>query len=106
MDALHGASFWVVGLARFIPGMRLPVYFGSGFFRLDWWSCLAVIVITGCIWTPALFWLSLKAGDAAKSLIDNGLGLSAALAAGLLCVAVLMTGARIGRRVQHQGATS
>ena len=106
ISALRSANFWVVGLARFIPGMRLPVFFGSGFFRLDWRSCFAVIVMTGCIWTPALFWVSLKAGDAAKSLIDDGLGLSAALAAGLLCIGVLMTGARIGLRVQHQGAAS
>jgi len=106
MDAVRSASFWVVGLARFVPGMRLPVYFGSGFLRLDWRGCLAIIALTGCIWTPTLFWLSLKGGDAAKILIDNGIGLSAALAAGLPCVGVLMRGIRIGPRIQRQGTVS
>lgn len=89
MAALRGSGIWVVGLARFMPGMRLPVYFGSGFLRLDWRSCLAMIVITGCLWTPALFWLSLMGSDAAKHLIDEGLGVSTALA-GLLITAVLL----------------
>ena len=106
MGALRGSSFWVVGLARFIPGMRLPVYFGSGFLRLDWCGCLAIIALTGCIWTPTLFWLSLKGGDAAKSLIDNGIGLSTTLAAGLLCVGVLMIGVPVGPRVQRRGVVS
>ena len=106
MDALRGARFWVVGLARFIPGLRLPIYFGSGFLRLDWRGCLAIIALTGCIWTPTLFWLSLTGGDAAKRLIANGLGLSAALAAGLLCVGLLVIGARIGPRVQRRGVIS
>ena len=90
MAGLRGSSLWMVGLARFIPGMRLPVYFGSGFLGLDWRSCLAIIAITGCLWTPALFWLSLTGSDAAKHLIDQGLGVSATLAGGLLITCVLL----------------
>lgn len=51
-------GLWTVAIARFIPGSRLPVYFGSGFLRLNPLACMIVIALTTCVWTPLLFWVS------------------------------------------------
>lgn len=72
VSRLRRPTLWMVGLARFVPGMRLPVYFGSGFLRMDWRRCLALIVLTGSVWTPALFWTSATGGDVATRVAGGG----------------------------------
>jgi len=68
---LKASNFLAVGAARFIPGMRLPVYFGSGFLRMDWRGCLALIVLTACVWTPTLFWTSVVSVRATASYLET-----------------------------------
>lgn len=73
LAALGTSAFWLVAAARFLPGARLPVYFGSGFLRMDWRRCLLLIAVTGFLWTPALFLASVMGGDAVRHLLDNDL---------------------------------
>jgi membrane protein DedA with SNARE-associated domain len=60
---LRKDGLWVVGLARFIPGTRLPVFLGSGIVRTPLFSTTAVVVVTTLVWTPGLFWVSFGAGE-------------------------------------------
>lgn len=62
-----GRNWWLaLVVARFSPGLRLPVYLASGILRLPLLACSAVIVAASLVWTPGLFLLS-RAGGAALS---------------------------------------
>lgn len=77
---LKAHSLPTLAAARFVPGLRLPVYFGSGFLRIPFRRCLFLIIATGLIWTPALFWLSAAGGAiAAERLGQAGLFVAPAL---------------------------
>lgn len=77
---LQTHSLPTLAAARFVPGLRLPVYFGSGFLRIPFGRCLFLIIATGLIWTPALFWLSAAGGAiAAERLGQAGLFVAPAL---------------------------
>jgi len=84
---LDQSAIGMVALARFVPGMRLPVYFGSGFLKLDFIRCLAMIMLTGCLWTPALFWTSVTGGAIAAQL-DGDILRPFALVVALCLIAV------------------
>lgn len=75
-----------VAAARFVPGSRLPVFFGSGVVGLPPGSVTATIVGTTLIWTPALFFASSTAGN---SLFADLTPATLPLAAGLLAAALL-----------------
>lgn len=57
-----------VALARFVPGSRLPVYSASGFVRMPFVRFAVLIVVTGLVWTPSLFFLSATGADLAAAL--------------------------------------
>lgn len=51
--------------ARFVPGLRLPVYLMSGIVRVPFTTCAAVVVGVSIIWTPGLFIIGQTTGAAA-----------------------------------------
>ena len=44
-----------VGVARMIPGTRLPTFLGAGFFRLSFWRFMGVTVVSVGLWVGAAF---------------------------------------------------
>jgi membrane protein DedA with SNARE-associated domain len=50
-----GRSYALVAAARFVPGLRLPAYAGSGVARMPFAGFAAIVVLTGLLWTPLLF---------------------------------------------------
>lgn len=52
----------VVGISRFIPGARLPLYTACGFFRAPFWAFALTAIGATLIWTSLLFLLSLRIG--------------------------------------------
>jgi membrane protein DedA with SNARE-associated domain len=81
---LAGRSLAALALARFIPGLRLPVYTASGFVRTPFLHVAGIVTAVSLIWTPAVFWLSATAGAA-------GARLPTGVAAGIALVALLLT---------------
>jgi membrane protein DedA with SNARE-associated domain len=75
-----GRSLLTVAAARFVPGLRLPVYVGSGVARLGFWPLLLVVAATALLWTPALFW-------SGQAIAASGHGV--ALVAGFMLVLML-----------------
>ncbi len=61
-DWLHGRTFQVVFISRFIPGARLPTYTACGFLGADWRRFALAAVVATLIWTSLLFGVSLKVG--------------------------------------------
>lgn len=55
-------------VARFTPGLRLPVYSAAGFLGLPAARVAGIIAVMSAIWTPGLFWLSATLGEAAAKL--------------------------------------
>lgn len=51
--------------ARFVPGLRLPVYLMSGIVRVPFTTCATVVIGVSVIWTPGLFILGQTTGAAA-----------------------------------------
>ena len=49
--------------ARFVPGTRLPVFFGSGVVQLGLVPVALTLAATTAVWTPALFFASRSAGS-------------------------------------------
>lgn len=93
-ERLRRHGLIAVAVARFVPGTRLPIFFGSGVVRTPFVMLTLVIVGTTLIWTPALFVASSQAGDALFANLNAG---TIALAAGLLA-AVLYAPRLIARR--------
>lgn len=75
-----------VALARFVPGSRLPVYSASGFVRMPFIRFAVLIVATGLVWTPALFFLSTTGAATAAMLSAPAVWLLALL---LMSIVVL-----------------
>jgi membrane protein DedA with SNARE-associated domain len=81
-----GRSPALVAAARFVPGLRLPAYAGSGVARMPFAGFAAIVVLTGLLWTPLLFGAgSLVAGPGAGLLL-------AALVGGLVLAPRLLRG--------------
>lgn len=51
--------------SRFVPGARLPTYFGAGVIRARFAPFFLYCVIAGAIWTPLLIWVAYVAGGRA-----------------------------------------
>ena len=65
-------ALWLVLAARFLPGMRLPVFTASGFVRAPTGPVLSIIALSTPIWTAALFEAARQAGSAgAQNLIAS-----------------------------------
>ena len=103
-ESVARASAWiaarglrVVLIARFLPGLRLPVYFAAGVLRTDLRRFLLYFSVAALAWTPLLVGASAYFGEAAlRRVISRAGGLEAALLAGGLFVALLalQTGVR------------
>ncbi len=72
-----GRSPALVAAARFVPGLRLPAYAGSGLAGMSPLVFGAIVVTTGLLWTPLLF-------GAGQLVMDATSGLVLALVAGAL----------------------
>lgn len=46
----------VVIVARFVPGLRLPVFAGAGSVRMPFDRFAVTIFLSTLVWTPGLFW--------------------------------------------------
>lgn len=61
---LRRNAIGVVLIARFTPGLRLPVFAGAGSFDMPARDFTIVIVLSTLVWTPALFWATDRLGMA------------------------------------------
>jgi membrane protein DedA with SNARE-associated domain len=62
---LQGNAVLALAGARFVPGLRLPVYLMSGIVRVPFTTCAAVVISVSMVWTPGLFILGQTTGAAA-----------------------------------------
>ncbi len=65
---LRRRSDFALALARFVPGLRFPIYVASGFIGLPTRRVAMIVTAMSVIWTPVVFWLSISAGSAATGL--------------------------------------
>ncbi len=93
-NALHHNSqtiskekWHLIILARFVPGMRLPVYLGTGFLDYSFKRILLLLLLANLIWTPALVLISYHTGAGFLKLVEPWLGSSWL---GLLAAATLL----------------
>lgn len=76
-------GLFAVVAARFIPGTRLPVFFGSGVVGLAFLPVTVTLAATTLIWTPSIFWFSRSAGTTMGSAFGpTSIALAAALVLG------------------------
>jgi membrane protein DedA with SNARE-associated domain len=94
----HPARTWVerhglmmIVIARFTPGLRLPVFSGAGVIGFPFAPFGIVIVTTTLIWTPGLFYLASWSGRAGLETLNmRGWLLPVAIVAMLLSYASIV----------------
>ena len=64
----------LIVLARFVPGLRLPVYLGAGLLGTQAQSMIIFALLAGLIWTPALVLLSAWIGPNLQSSMESFVG--------------------------------
>jgi membrane protein DedA with SNARE-associated domain len=52
----------MVVAARFVPGLRLPVFAGAGAVGVPAPPFVAAVIVTTLLWTPALYWSAAQLG--------------------------------------------
>jgi membrane protein DedA with SNARE-associated domain len=87
-----GRSPALVAAARFVPGLRLPAYAGSGLAGMSPLVFGAIVTATGLLWTPLLF-------GAGQLVMDAKGGLLLALVAGGLMLLPHLLKQPLGRLV-------
>ncbi|MCY4192014.1 MAG: VTT domain-containing protein [Rhodospirillaceae bacterium] len=87
---LRKRVFWTVIGARFVPGMRLPVYTACGLFQASFLRFLTAVGLAAFVWTGALFALLYFAGKAALAALGSWTWLI-----GVVILLVLIIGPRI-----------
>lgn len=60
---VRARALWLVFAARFMPGLRLPVFTASGLVRAPAGPVVAIIALTTPLWTAALFETARLAGS-------------------------------------------
>lgn len=91
---LRAHAWPAVAAARFVPGLRLPVFTLSGTLRLPFARFAAIVVGTIALWTPALFLLAMLLGRMSAEALGSW-----AWAPALLLLALALAAPRlIGRR--------
>jgi membrane protein DedA with SNARE-associated domain len=65
----HAAGAMIA--SRFMPGTRLPLYICAGLVGMHVWSFTAWASVAVLLWTPALVWLAMSAGEAALGLLPS-----------------------------------
>jgi len=68
-DWLARRSTLAVASARFLPGLRLPVYLASGYAALPFGRFAAIVSLTCLAWTPGTFFLAHRAGSASADIV-------------------------------------
>jgi pimeloyl-ACP methyl ester carboxylesterase/membrane protein DedA with SNARE-associated domain len=53
----------IIGLSRFTPGTRIPVYVAAGLLRSNFWSFSFYFLLAVALWTPFLVGISMVAGE-------------------------------------------
>lgn len=81
LDWMRRNALLMVVLARFTPGLRLPVFAGVGTIGMPFPPFAATVVVTTLIWTPGLWFAATKLDMSAQA-ITSGLGLTVGLAFG------------------------
>jgi membrane protein DedA with SNARE-associated domain len=69
----------VVIVARFVPGLRLPIFAGAGAVRMPLLPFIAAIIVSTLIWTPGLYWSAAQLG-ASQDPAFGAMGWTAVLA--------------------------
>lgn len=111
-ESVARASAWigergltVVLIARFLPGLRLPVYFAAGVLRTDLRRFLIYFCVAALVWTPLLVGASAIFGETAlRRVLSRAGGVQTAALAGLLFAALLalQTGVRALARFESR----
>lgn len=57
----HGGKY--IFVARFMPGLRTPLYFSAGLFKIPHWKFLLIDATAVTVSVPLLFWLSYAFAD-------------------------------------------
>jgi membrane protein DedA with SNARE-associated domain len=91
---LRGNAVPALAGARFVPGLRLPVYLMSGFVRVPFATCAGVVIGVSAVWTPALFIIGQKTG--AASIAQLGVY---GWAIGAVLLAIALAGPHLARAV-------
>ena len=89
---LRGNAVPALAGARFVPGLRLPVYLMSGFVRVPFATCATVVIGVSAVWTPALFIIGQTTG--AATIMQLGVY---GWAIGAVLVAVAVAGPHVAR---------
>ena len=85
LDWMRGRALPLVVLARFTPGLRLPVYVGAGAIRMPFAPFALAVGLSSLVWTPGLYWAASRLdGDTLMRLGAPGWVLAAALIGGAL----------------------
>jgi membrane protein DedA with SNARE-associated domain len=84
----------MVVVARFVPGLRLPVFAGAGAVGVPALPFAATVIVTTLLWTPALYWSAAQLG-AAHSPFSGTVGWTAVLA----LAATLLAAPRLASRL-------
>ena len=79
----------VIGLSRFLPGMRLPTYFAAGTLRTSFWAFSLYFALAVAVWTPILVGFSVFAGARAMETFEL-FQRHALLGLGLLAIWILV----------------
>ncbi len=66
---LASRSCVAVAAARFVPGLRLPVYLAGGYAALPFGRFAAIVAATCLLWTPGIFFLAHSAGSASTDIV-------------------------------------
>ncbi len=72
-DWLDGRLMVTIFVARFMPGLRLPTYTASGFFRTSFHRFALAVVAATAIWTSLLFTVSFLFGTVAARILGGWL---------------------------------
>jgi membrane protein DedA with SNARE-associated domain len=98
LDWVRRHALPMVVVARFVPGLRLPVFAGAGAVRMPALPFVATIIVTTLLWTPGLYWSAAQLG-AVHSPWSGAIGWAAVLglAGALLAAPRLATGLIVAR---------
>lgn len=94
LDWVRRHALPMVVVARFVPGLRLPVFAGAGAVGMRAPPFVATIIVTTLIWTPGLYWSAAQLG-AAHSPFSGAAGWTAVL----ILAAALLAAPRLASRL-------
>lgn len=89
---LRAHAWPAVAAARFVPGLRLPVFTLSGTMRLPFARFALIVLATIALWTPALFLLAILLGRISAETLGAWAWVPA-----LLLLALALAAPRLGR---------